>query len=310
MTEHYTENPENIQKITPYIIAEPCEMITQIFTDGICVCYDTCSFRRHANLDTDEALCIAKYIKAKNGCVVLFRCILMELASHSGVLNQEYIEYIRFLYENDIPVLVMYEESLYDVLNVVFSTNERINQHLCWAVRNTAGSVGPIAEILDQNEQLKNIVKKGQKLNQRNIYTLFFSTVRKNKKSGDDLGEGILAVCMYLLSVLPGEDGKFCVLTDDKNAAGKLYDINQKTVQKAGTKKTVIVSTPKLAQMMYREKIVTEKASLIKILSSGTSGNVVILGATIYDLKAQIISCTCGELAEQIITPNQISIIF
>jgi len=46
--------------------------------------------------------------------------------------------------------------------------------------------------------------------------------VRKNKETGDNLGEEMLAVCLQVLVKLPEEEGKFCVITDDKGAAGKI----------------------------------------------------------------------------------------
>ena len=48
-----------------------------------------------------------------------------------------------------------------------------------------------------------------------------------------------------------------------------------------------------------------------EILSKGTSGNLVIMGMTMYDLEVdKSISITSKELVKQIIEPNGIHIVF
>ena len=48
-----------------------------------------------------------------------------------------------------------------------------------------------------------------------------------------------------------------------------------------------------------------------EILSKGTSGNLVIMGMTMYDLEVdKSISITSKELVKQIIQPNGIHIVF
>jgi hypothetical protein len=81
--------------------------------------------------------------------------------------------------------------------------------------------VSTIAKTLLEDEGLRNIVEEKSK-NTQDFYTCFFSGVRKNKETGDNLGEEMLAVCLHVLVKLPEEEGKFCVITDDKGAAGKI----------------------------------------------------------------------------------------
>ena len=64
----------------------------------------------------------------------------------------------------------------------------------------------------------------------------------------------------------------------------------------------------KLAE--YLEVKITED-EMNEILSKGTSGNLVIMGMTMYDLEVdKSISITSKKLVKQIIEPNGIHIVF
>ena len=108
MAHGYTDNPHNMSEITPYVTIAKEKIVAEIFGNSKCYFYDACSFRRHANLDEIYAEYFLRYMKNQNGVVVITRCILMELASHSGVLNQEYIDYIKRIKNAGITILVMY----------------------------------------------------------------------------------------------------------------------------------------------------------------------------------------------------------
>lgn len=102
-----------------------------------------------------------------------------------------------------------------------FSSRQQVNNYLIWAIRMVNHPVSTIAKTLLEDEGLRNIVEEKSK-NTQDFYTCFFSGVRKNKETGDNLGEEMLAVCLHVLVKLPEEEGKFCVITDDKGAAGKI----------------------------------------------------------------------------------------
>lgn len=307
----YTDTPHNMAEIMPHVITDKAAMVAEILGKPKCYFYDTCSFRRHANLDKNEAEYFLKYIKAQNGIVVITRCILMELASLSGMLNKEYVEYIKHIQEFGIAVLVIYEEDLFWVMEAAFSTNAAINGYLCWAVRMIKGSVSTITETLEQNRRIQDEVIKGKNLNNREVYKRFFEAVRGNKEAGDNLGEELLAICLHILSHMPGEeDGKFCIITDDKGAASKIDTLFKKTARQYRGKKIVIFSTPKLVQILHREKILEDREHIRAILSTGTNGNIVVLGTCIFDLRSREISISSEELAELIMQPNGINIVF
>ena len=140
--------------------------------------------------------------------------------------------------EAEIKVVIFNEEYTYDILSECFSTNERINEYLSWAVRMVKSPVSTITETLKNDEKLTAEVLEGKNLRQSDIYRRFFATVRENKEHADNLGEELIAICVHILSHLPGiVDGKICVLTDDKGAASKIDSAVKRTnVQNRGAK--------------------------------------------------------------------------
>lgn len=311
MAVNYTDAPHNMAEIISYVTIEKDKIVSEIIGKSKCYFYDTCSFRRHANLDSEKAEYFLRYIKNQNSTIIITRCILMELASHSGMLNQEYIDYIKRINDFGITVLVIYEEDLFSVMEVCFSTNAAINNYLCWAVRIIQGPVSTITETLEKNCSINNEVIKGRNSDNSGVYRRFFEAVRGNKESGDNLGEELLAICLYILSHMPGEeDGKFCVITDDKSAASKIDAMFKKTAKYYSGKKVGIFSTPKLVQVLCRENILQDKEHMKQILGTGTDGNIVVLGMLVYDIRSREISMNRDDLAELIMQPNGINIIF
>lgn len=307
----YTDVPHNLSEVLPYVIIDSERSVVEIFRKDKCYFYDTCSFRRHANLSREAVLTFLEYIKEQNGLIIITRTILMELASYSGVLNQEYLTYIRYMGEAGVCVLVMYEEDLFSVMDVCFSTNRAINNYLSWAVRMMRRPISTITEVLEENGRLNDEVIKAKNLDRGDIYKRFFQAVRAKKEAQDNLGEEILAICLYILSQIPGEeDGKFCVFTDDKGAGGKIYEMFQDTPKQYRGKDVIIFSTPKFVQTLYREKVLEERDKIREILKCGTDGKLTILGMLIYDIRNREISLEIDELVELIMQPNGIQIAF
>lgn len=307
----YTENPHNMEEINSFVITDVQKIISLIISTKTCYFYDTCAFRRHANLDSENVEYLLKYIKLQKGMIVITRCILMELASSTGTLNQEYVQYIEKIKNFGISVVVLYEEDLFSVMEVCFSTNAMINSYLCWAVRTMKLPVSTITKALEEDSGLYHEVIKGQNLESGAIYRHFFKAVRSKKEADDNLGEELLAICLHILSYIPGEeDGKFCVMTDDKEAGGKISRLFQQTARHYQGSRVTVLSTPKLVQIMHREHILEEKERIREILDTGVSGNLVILGARIFDIRIREISLSSEKLADLIVQPNGIQIIF
>lgn len=307
----YTDTPHNFYDIADYVITDNATIVSRIFEKKKCYFYDTCSFRKHANLENKYTEYLFEYMKRQEGIIVITRCILMELASHSGLLNQEYIQYIKRINQFGIEILILYEEDLFAVMDVCFGTNVVINSYLSWAVRMIKSPISTITVTLAQNKNLNDEILKGKNIENRSIYKHFFVSVRDNKESEDNLGEELLAICLHILSYIPGEeDGKFCIITEDKGAAGKIDALFRRTNCQFRGKKIIIFSTPKLVQVLYGENILTDKEHIKNILSTGNNGNIVVLGTQIYDLRSHEISISCDDLTELIVQPNGINITF
>jgi hypothetical protein len=136
--------------------------------------------------------------------------------------------------------------------------------------------------------------------------------VRDNKEHHDNLGEELIAVCVHILSYLPGlPDGKLCILTDDKGAVSKFGSVTRKTNQQYRGSKLLLLSTPKLVQYMFQKHTDISEEEMVNIISQGTSGNIVVMGLMAFDLKVdEKISMSGRELVKKIIEPNGIKIIF
>lgn len=312
MATTYTENPSNLSDINSFIEADINEIKDIFYSAEKVVFYDACSFQRHSHLADKERNILIKYYNIHGTVIFITRCILMELASDRHKLTEEYIKLIRAMAAEGIRIVLFNEEYIYDILSDCFSTNEKINEYLSWAVRMSKSPVSTITETLKTDAKLTSEVLEGKNLRQSDIYYRFFSAVRGNKEHDDNLGEELIAICVHILSHLPGVyDGKLCVITDDKGAVGKIDSIMKKTSSQNKGVKIVLFSTPKLVQYMFQEHIEISEEEMVNILSQGASGNIVVMGTTAYDLKVdKSISMTSAELAHKIMEPNGINIVF
>lgn len=254
MATAYTETPDNFSEVTPFVETE-IETIKSVFYSAEkVVFYDACSFQRHSHLPKREKTILMKYFKSSRITVFITKCILMELASERHDLPEEYIEFIRGFHESGTVVVIFNEEFTYHLLSECFSTNERINEYLAWAVRMVKSPVSTIEETLKRNSRLASEVIEGKNLRRSDLYDRFFSAVRGNKEHADNLGEELIAVCMHILSHLPGvADGKLCVITDDKGAAAKIYSAIKRTNPRNRGAGIIIFSTPKLVVLMLQK---------------------------------------------------------
>lgn len=285
MTKGYSEVPENWGNIAPYV--NRSSLAQSIFLSKKCFFYDTCSFRYHANLKEQDAEKILEYIRQQDGIIVITRCILMELASQSHSLEECYVRYVKKIADHGIALYVIYEEELQDIMESCFASRQQVNNYLIWAIRMINSPVSTIVEEKSKNTQ--------------DFYTRFFSGVRKNKETGDNLGEEMLAVCLHVLVKLPEEEGKFCVITDDKGAAGKIDASFRRVNRRYRGKRVILFSTPKLVQALYNEGIATRAEELLPILHAGNNGTIKILGTEIYDIESREITLDCSEAARKIV---------
>ena len=292
----YTETPDNFNEIGTFVEKEINGIKKIFYLAQRVIFYDACSFQRHSHLPDKEIKVLMNYYKIHGTVVFITKCILMELASDRHSLAEEYIAFIKKMAEAEIKVVIFNEEYTYDILSECFSTNERINEYLSWAVRMVKSPVSTITEMLKNDEKLTAEVLEGKNLRQSDIYRRFFATVRENKEHADNLGEELIAIC---------------VQTDDKGAASKIDSAVKRTnVQNRGAK-IILFSTPKVVQHMFQEQIEISENEMINIISQGTSGNIVVMGTTAYDFDINVsISMPSEALVGKIMEPNGINIIF
>lgn len=308
----YTENPENFCEIEAFVETEIEEIKSIFFSAERIFFYDACSFQRHSNLADKEKNILIKYFNEHRIVIFITRCILMELASDQHELTEEYIKFIQGMNDVGIKTVIFNEEYTYDILSECFATNKSVNEYLMWAIRTVKSPVSTIEETLKADESLELGVIQGKNLSSSDLYQRCFSAVRSNKEHNDNLGEELIAVCVHILSHLPGVfDGKLCVLTDDKGAAGKIDSVMKRTNPRNRGAKIILFSTPKLVQHMFQEHVELSEEEMINFISQGTSGNVVVMGTTTFDLRVdERISMTSRELVQKIMEPNGINIVF
>lgn len=312
MATTYTEAPDNLCEIDGSIITDIDEIKRAFYQADTVFFYDACSIQRHSNLKNVERDILIQYFVKKGITIFLTRCILMELAGDQHSLVRQLIDFIKELNNAGVSVVLFNEEYAYNILSDCFSSIERINEYLMWAVRMAYSPVSTITDALNADIKLKSEVRVGKNLKASDLYQRFFSEVRGNKEHEDNLGEELISICVHILSNLPGvTDGKLCVLTDDKVAAGKLDSVMKKTSPENRGSKIIIFSTPKLVQHMFQEQVEMSENEMVNILSQGVSDNVVFMGITEYDLEVDSkISLSCRDLARKIMEPNGIRVVF
>lgn len=307
MTTNYVDNPHNFNEIEPYVIIDKEQITIEIITAKKCYFYDACSFRWHTQVkDTTP---IFEFIKNNDGIVVITRTILMELASHSGVLNAEYIEYIKDMYTNHVKVLVVYEEDLFDVLDMCFASNVEINRCLSRAVKVVKTRTSTIEEVLNNDRILLNSVMSDN-VSDGTLFKRFFSKVRNSKESGDSLGEQLITICCHILSNIPEkEQYKYVVLTDDKKAIGLINKTSNNVYEHRKVYSLSAVTTVKLVQRLYNEGLIKTKEKVEELLAICATKDIIKVWASEeYDLRPVYKTFNYKELAQKIITSYAIHI--
>ena len=312
MATTYTESPSNFCEVESFVETEISEIKSIFFSIEKVFFYDACSFQRHSNLADKEKDILINYYCERGIAVFITRCILMELASNQHKLIEKYIAFIKSMNDAGVPVILYNEEFTYDILSECFSSNDKINEYLTWAVRMVKSPVSTIEETLKSDTKLHSEVIEGKSVKASDLYKRFFTTVRGNKEHHDNLGEELISICVHILSYLPGVfDGKLCVLTDDKGAAGKIDSVMRRTNPQNRGSKIILFSTPKFVQHMFQEHVEMSEEAMINLISQGRTGNITVMGITAFDLKVdEKISMTSRELVQKIMEPNGIKIVF
>ncbi len=308
MATFYVETPHNFSDISSFVIYDRKQVVQELQCSKRYYFYDACAFRKHVHMIHPEWL--FEYIQKTDGVVIITRCILMELGSLSGCLEQDYIDFIKNMHSYGIKILILYEEDLFEVLGEVFSSNTRINEYLGIAVKTVKTMTGTVQSTLKGDTTLMNKVLVFNNVSDKGLYQQFFVSVRNNKEQGDNLGEELVAICVHLLANIPDNyKYKYIVLTEDKGAIGLVNKAIQNSKQYTHEKMITAYSTPKIAQNMYVENIITNKMQIEEVLSTGLSNpEIKIRGSERYDIGDEFKTMTCSDLAEKITIPGEIHI--
>ena len=302
----YTETPLNFNEISSFVIHEKNLQIPYLTGPHKLFFYDACAFQRHAHLAQPEP--IFSYIKSENGLVVLTRCILMELTSESNMLCPEYIEYIRCLHHAGIPVLLLNEEDLFFVFDCCFSSTVKINSFLSWAISTVHRPSTTITATFCAEPELFSAITNRQS-SDRMLFRHFFQTVRKNKTSGDNLGEELLTICVHLLSNLPScQAHQYLILTEDKGAVRIISKAAENSSKQLDFYAFSALTTTRLAQHLYDKGILTDPTKIRELLVGPTNAPIKFFGSGAYDLAPLEKKMSAEDLSLMITIPGAIYI--
>ena len=301
MTTVYVENPHNFHEISNFVIVDVEQICNKVIQAENCFFYDTCSFRKHANLNDNEK--IIRYVSLNGGLVIITRTILMELASQSGNLQEIYINYFEKMYSNGLIVAILNEEDIFHILAQCYSSNAKINAFLEYAIKTVKLKTGTVESTLEDDSSLKRKLMNGKSCSERSLFSSFFQTVRNNKESGDNLGEELLAVCLHLLANMPeAEEYKYKIFSDDRGAVALIGKVKKNCYTHSSKYAMTLLSTPKLVQLLYENGILGTKTEIEGLLNiSEDSGNITVFGSEKFDLNAVEKRMTRSELAEKIL---------
>lgn len=210
-----------------------------------------------------------------------------------------------------VEVNVMYEEDLFTVLSECFSTTKDINSYLMWAVRMLGVPTSTIETTFSEDSSLKKKLKEGRGITSKNLFSDFFKAVKNNKTQSDNLGEELLAICLHILSYIPGEsDYKFNVITEDKGAGAVINSLFTKTQAQFFGRKIVIYSTPRLTKTMIEYDRLSDVNSIARILGMGCERDKKIFGALPNEFDTTEHTFNSCDLANMLLIPDGIDIRF
>ena len=305
----YTDTPLNYEDFSVYLITDMVHITKYLLADRTCFFYDTCTFLKHADLPTPDPVFF--FIKRRNGIVIITGCILMELTSSNHELNPKYIRYLKSMHDAGLTVLLLLEENLLSVLDSCFGTTIAANNCLSWAIRALSLSTSTIHTVFQENPELRNSVLRGD-TSDRSLFHRFFSSVRAAKTPGDNLGEELLIICAHVLSNLPSaKEWKYLILTEDKGIFRLLEQANTNLFKQYGKYNISVLTTPRLAQRLHEENLLSTAKDIETFLISGGTDNEErfrIWCSETYDIYDKELSLTARELAEKLINPEVLRI--
>ncbi len=304
MDKIYRETPLNFAEISPYVITDIESIGKEIILSEKCYFYDTCSFRNH--MLAPNADLIFDFIKTGIGIVVITRTIIMELCSNDGKLWDKHIQYIKNMYQSGIKILVIYEEDLFKVLHTYCNDVVEINKWLSYAVRNAKSKTGSVESVINRNIKLKKTICDMEECIDSRFAEKMFRAVRAEKKSGDNMGEEMLAICVHWLShIREITPYKYIIVSDDKKAMRIFGKVIKNFKEYSECDMITVFTTPKLCYQMKINGIVVGEQQIADILSVCNSGNSInVFCSEEFELYPTEKTMSVELFARKVITQN------
>ena len=299
----YTVTPSNYTKIINYVSEYNEEVLRGIINAQHCYIMDTCSVEFYKK--DNRADLFAEFVEQTNGCIIIFRTVLMEMCGDRGILDQHHIEFLKKLSEAGVDVYVLYEENIFKILNA-YTQKSEIGKFLKNAVLCVKGPTGILNSFLSDNKDIMRQIVAPTTMFSEELFERFWTELRLVKEHRDNLGEVVCAICIHMLANMEDINKfKYIFATEDKRAISILAKVinNQRKYNTSSNKDLIGVSTSaKIIEEMYRAEILISKEdieSFYKPFNEQTR-----IKATVtkkYDIQLQEISLTVPEFAEFIV---------
>ena len=293
----YVFPPENYTNLNEYIISDKESIIELILKSDVFVFYDTCSLRHHVKLSSPEF--IFRFISDQRAVVILINMVFTELASADGTLSSKDKNFIKRMHDSGIKILALAEEWVPDLLSRCYKSYKSVNGFISQAVKAVVPAHSDIRGWIKDRPDMYEEILVGDASSNRDIGKDFFIGVKEIKKSEDDLGETLIALCTYLVMNIPVDRMSFLILSDDKGAAGLFGRINTKNNDH--NKKVHFISTAKLCWLLNRKYGLCDREQINDMLSCISGKEKITVSCTTeYDLVPSDNSYTIAELEELI----------
>lgn len=308
MASLYSETPDNITDLNSILITSSADIERLLQESSSCFFYDSCSIQFHSSLTQNVQEYFSTYIRSKEGIIIITKCILMELGGLSHIIEQNVIDYFTFLHSQGIQLILFDEKDIFSILLNVYAT-AKVMEFFKYAVRCFNKNGSTIKITINNFPELTTVISDKEKAS-LSLCSRFFSEVKNTKAEGDNLGEELIGICIYMLLHLIGEPTeKFSFISDDKGAISKIYCALSSIPSHVTNKRAILLSTPRLVQHMVNEKIISSAVDIEKILLSCGIQNTKVLAIKKNDLRPDEYSHTVQEWASLILQPDEVRII-
>ena len=296
----YTATPANLCEINEYIIEYGDNVAEEIVRSPKCFILDTCSVQFYMNNNRSGSL--GKYILKKQGCVVLFRTILMEMAGEKGELDENQICFIRGLSRLGIKVFLLFEEDIFKIMQI-YTDNSEINSFLKYAILCVMGSTSLLDFVLSKQYKIVKYLNSEALGTVSDFYKEFWTTFRACKKSKDNMGELACIICIHIMANMEDiNQAKYMFLTEDKPAVAILSKaiLNLRKNRNADNRMIGVGSAQRLVADMYYQGILGSRNDIIEYYGE-KQDRVKVTVKDEFDVVIRVGSFTISEFADYII---------